>query len=214
MNREGLSKIRRAELIARLDALDAQIEAQANRAKYVRDMGWNAALSDERLKALQDARRLYLSALKHLLGDGAVDGRESLTTLSVPPPLLRSRVSKLRVLAWLRNYPAALLASARLLISLAQAFISASLKPGLTARLIDTAARSNACSSSIVDRTPIENLGDPSHCAVTRLPSRVNTRSFSSGNGCSGWKLSSDCGVGLFFNIGLRLRWWFVCVGG
>jgi hypothetical protein len=85
MNREGLSKIRRAELIARLDALDAQIEAQANRAKYVRDMGWNAALSDERLKALQDARRLYLSALKHLLGDGAVDGRESLTTLSVPP---------------------------------------------------------------------------------------------------------------------------------
>jgi light-regulated signal transduction histidine kinase (bacteriophytochrome) len=36
------------------------------------------------------------------------------------------------------------LASARLLISLAQAFISASLKPGLTDRLMDTAARSKA----------------------------------------------------------------------
>ena len=35
MDREGLSKIRRAELLARLDALDSQIEAQARRAKYV-----------------------------------------------------------------------------------------------------------------------------------------------------------------------------------
>ena len=56
----------------------------ASRAKYVRDMGWNAALSDERLKALQDSRQLYVSALKHLLGDGAVEGREAPTTPGVP----------------------------------------------------------------------------------------------------------------------------------
>src|SRR5215217_2808259 len=84
MNREGLSKIRRAELLARLAALDAQIEAQRNRAKYVRDMGWNAKLSDERLKVLEDSRHLYLSALKHLLGDEALERRE-MTDRTGPP---------------------------------------------------------------------------------------------------------------------------------
>lgn len=94
MDREGLSKIRRAELMARLDALDAQIEAQASRAKYVRDMGWNAALSDERLKALQDSRQLYVSALKHLLGDAAIDSRGPPTTAGVPRSS-RGRVGRL-----------------------------------------------------------------------------------------------------------------------
>ena len=85
MDREGLSKIRRAELMARLDALDAQIAAQAGRAKYVRDMGWCAALSDERLKALQDSRHLYVSALKHLLGNDVVEGRETSNMPGTPP---------------------------------------------------------------------------------------------------------------------------------
>jgi hypothetical protein len=74
MDREGISKIRRAELLARLEALDQQVRAQAARAKHVRDMGWNATLSEQRLKALQDSRQLYLFALKHLLGEELVDG--------------------------------------------------------------------------------------------------------------------------------------------
>ena len=49
MDREGLSKIRRAELLVRLDALDSQIESQARRAKYVSDLGWNTVLSEQRL---------------------------------------------------------------------------------------------------------------------------------------------------------------------
>jgi len=77
MDREGLSKIRRAELLARLDALDSQIEAQARRAKYVSDMGWNAVLSEQRLNALRDSRQLYVSALKHLLGEDALGAREA-----------------------------------------------------------------------------------------------------------------------------------------
>jgi hypothetical protein len=85
MDRGGISKIRRAELLARLAALDQQVEAQAARAKHVRDMGWNAKLSDERLKTLQDSRQLYLSALKHLLGEDAVDGDVADGSSSVPP---------------------------------------------------------------------------------------------------------------------------------
>jgi hypothetical protein len=83
MDREGISKIRRAELLARLEALDQQVRAQAARAKHVRDMGWNATLSEQRLKALQDSRQLYLFALKHLLGED-VDG-ESADGGAAPP---------------------------------------------------------------------------------------------------------------------------------
>ena len=85
MDRGGISKIRRAELLARLAALDQQVEAQAARAKHVRDMGWNAKLSDERLKTLQDSRQLYLSALKHLLGEDAIEGGVGDGSSSVPP---------------------------------------------------------------------------------------------------------------------------------
>jgi len=85
MDREGLSKIRRAELLARLAALDQQVQAQAARAKHVRDMGWNAKLSEERLKALQDSRQLYVSALKHLLGDDVVGGNAADGSSGDPP---------------------------------------------------------------------------------------------------------------------------------
>jgi len=32
-------------------------------------MGWEIALSEQRLRTLQESRDLYRSALKHLLGD-------------------------------------------------------------------------------------------------------------------------------------------------
>ena len=69
MDREGIGKIRRAELLARLTALDRQIEAQAARVRRGRAMGWNVALSEQRLRTLQDSRNLYRSALKHFLGE-------------------------------------------------------------------------------------------------------------------------------------------------
>ena len=72
MDREGISKIKRAELMARLVALDQQIEAQAARIRHGEAMGWDVALSKKRLVTLEESRRLYRSALKHLLGDDAV----------------------------------------------------------------------------------------------------------------------------------------------
>ena len=85
MDREGISKIRRAELLARLDAVDQQVRAQAARAQHIRDMGWDATLSEQRLKALQESRRLYFFALKHLLGEEVVD-RESADDGGTLPP--------------------------------------------------------------------------------------------------------------------------------
>jgi hypothetical protein len=73
MDREGISKVRRAELLARLSALDQQIEAQAARVRHGRDMGWEVSLSEQRLITLQESRDLYRSALKHLLGDALPD---------------------------------------------------------------------------------------------------------------------------------------------
>jgi hypothetical protein len=73
MDRQGLSRIRRAELLARLSALDVLIAEQTDRTMHVRDMGWDASVSEEKLKLLAESRRLYLSALKHLLGDDFMD---------------------------------------------------------------------------------------------------------------------------------------------
>ena len=69
MDREGIGKVRRAELLARLSALEQQIEAQAVRVRHGREMGWDVALSEKRLNMLKESRDLYRSALKHLLGD-------------------------------------------------------------------------------------------------------------------------------------------------
>jgi hypothetical protein len=73
MNREGISKVRRAELLARLVALDAQIADQAERVRRGIERGWNVRLSQQRLGALTDSRNLYRSALRHLLGDDPLD---------------------------------------------------------------------------------------------------------------------------------------------
>ena len=69
MDREGIGKVRRSELLARLAALDQQIDAQAARVRHGRQMGWEVALSEQRLITLQESRDLYRSALKHLLGE-------------------------------------------------------------------------------------------------------------------------------------------------
>jgi len=73
MDRRGISKIKRAELMARLVALDQQIEAQAARIRHSEAMGWDVAPSRQRLVTLEESRRLYRSALKHLLGDESID---------------------------------------------------------------------------------------------------------------------------------------------
>jgi len=52
MDREGIGKVRRSELLARLAALDQQIGAQAARVHHGRQMGWEVALSEQRLITL------------------------------------------------------------------------------------------------------------------------------------------------------------------
>ena len=101
--------------------------------------------------------------------------------------------------------PAALLASALFLISFAQAFISASLKPGLTARLIDTAARSKACSSSIAERTPTENFEIPPPLRCHQIAVTCQHQILQFRQRLRGVEASSGRGEGLFFNVGLRL---------
>jgi hypothetical protein len=83
MDREGISKVRRAELLARLSALDRQIEAQAGRVRRGREMGWEVVLSEQRLITLRESRDLYRSALKHLLGDELTEDLDK----SAPPPI-------------------------------------------------------------------------------------------------------------------------------
>jgi len=73
MDREGIGKVRRAELLARLSALEQQIEAQAARVRRGQERGWEVALSVQRLSTLQESRDLYRSALKHLLCDELPD---------------------------------------------------------------------------------------------------------------------------------------------
>ena len=77
MDREGISKVRRAELLARLSALEQQIEAQEGRVRHAHDMGWDHSLSEQRLGTLRDSRDLYRSALQHLLGNRLPQDPES-----------------------------------------------------------------------------------------------------------------------------------------
>jgi hypothetical protein len=70
----GLSKIKRAELMARLAELDQLIEEQTAHVKFVSEMGWDVPVVAERLARLKESRQLYLSALRHLLGDNVGNG--------------------------------------------------------------------------------------------------------------------------------------------
>jgi len=69
MNRDGLGKIRRTELLARLEALDQQVGAQRARVRHFSERGWNVDTSEKRLKLLLESQSLYRSVLVHLLGD-------------------------------------------------------------------------------------------------------------------------------------------------
>ena len=70
MDREsGLSEVRRAELLARLTALDALIAEQAERTDMATQLRWDVRPFEERLTLLKESRELYFSALKHLLKD-------------------------------------------------------------------------------------------------------------------------------------------------
>ena len=75
MDREGLSKIKRAEFLARLEALERMIREQEARVAMRRARNWDAKESERRLELLRQSHRLYRSALMHLLGDD-FGGRE------------------------------------------------------------------------------------------------------------------------------------------
>ena len=70
---DGLNEIKRAELMAHVAELDQMIEDQTAHLKFVVEMGWNVPAIAVRLERLKESRRLYLSALKHLLGEDIGD---------------------------------------------------------------------------------------------------------------------------------------------
>jgi hypothetical protein len=69
MDREGLSKIKRAEFLARLEALERLIREQEARIALRHARGWDAKESERRLELLRESHRLYRSPLIHLLGE-------------------------------------------------------------------------------------------------------------------------------------------------
>ena len=70
---EGLSQAKRKELMAHVAELDVLIEDQTAHVKVATEMGLLVPVMAVRLERLKEARRLYLSALKHLLGDDIDD---------------------------------------------------------------------------------------------------------------------------------------------
>jgi len=86
MNRDGLGKIRRAELLARLTSLDQMISEQAARAKFIRQKGWDASTAERRLELLVDSHEMYLKTLTYLLGERleGVPGSDDTTDWPIP----------------------------------------------------------------------------------------------------------------------------------
>jgi hypothetical protein len=85
MDREGLSRVRRAELLARLAALDRMIEEQTSRVELIRKMGSDVTLIEKRLTLLKESRQLYLKALFELLGGDFADDDAGDGGSGVPP---------------------------------------------------------------------------------------------------------------------------------
>ncbi len=77
MPNHGLNKVKRAELLAHVAELDQMIEDQMAHFKFVVEMGWNVPAIAVHLEQLKESRRLYLSALKHLLGENLGDDDEA-----------------------------------------------------------------------------------------------------------------------------------------
>jgi hypothetical protein len=67
--RDGVNKRERVEMIAHLAELDQTIEDDMANLKFALEMSRLVPIITERLERLEEARRLYLSALKHLLGE-------------------------------------------------------------------------------------------------------------------------------------------------
>ena len=86
MNRDGLGKIRRAELLARLTSLEQMISEQAGRVKFIRQKGWDASTADRRLELLVESHEMYLKTLTHLLAGRLEDGPSSDDTTGWPIP--------------------------------------------------------------------------------------------------------------------------------
>ena len=89
MNRDGLGKIRRAELLARVTRLEQMISEQAARAKFIRQKGWDARTADRRLELLVGSHRLYLRSLDHLPGERLPEAptTDGISDESVPGPV-------------------------------------------------------------------------------------------------------------------------------
>jgi hypothetical protein len=65
----GLSNIKRAELLARLEALERLILDQEARVGLHLGCGWDADGAQRQLELLRESHKLYRSALMHLLGE-------------------------------------------------------------------------------------------------------------------------------------------------
>lgn len=73
MDRKGLSKVKCAEYLARLEALERLIREQEARIATRHARGRDTKESERRLKLVRESHKLYRSALMHLLGDDFVD---------------------------------------------------------------------------------------------------------------------------------------------
>ena len=74
MDRDDLKKVRRVELLARLELLDELIRDQARRAEFAGEMGWDATPYEQRSNLLKVSRQQYVEALRQLLGNDAARG--------------------------------------------------------------------------------------------------------------------------------------------
>jgi len=70
MNCNGLDKVWRAELLARLKLLDETIIEQARRTALFRDKGWDATELETRSKLLVSSRQHYVALLDQFLFGG------------------------------------------------------------------------------------------------------------------------------------------------
>ena len=72
MDHDGLKKVRRVELLARLELLDELIGDLARRAEFASEMGWDATPYEQRSNVLRMSRQQYVEALRQLLCNDAV----------------------------------------------------------------------------------------------------------------------------------------------
>ena len=73
MDREGLSKIKRAEFLSRLELLERFIEEQEAHVAGLDARGRDAKDAKRRLQLLRESRARYLLALLQQLGDRSLE---------------------------------------------------------------------------------------------------------------------------------------------